>query len=274
MVIKPYGYAIWEKMHDYLDKKFKETGHQNAYFPIFIPKSYFSKEAHHVDGFAKECAVVTHYRLKNAEDGSGIVVDPDAKLEEELIVRPTSETIIWDTYRLVDTIVPRPADTGEPVGQCRALGNAYAPVLAYDRIPVARGAYGTCQKEEAIAEARKMLDVYADFAENVMAVPVIKGAQDAYRTFRRSGGYLLYRSYDAGRQGPPGRYFTLFGTEFRQSVRCEIFGQGQQHELRMGYFMGGIDPPYGCAYNDAFGRQRAGTASCPGADRSCHGAYL
>ena len=99
MVIKPYGYAIWEKMHDYLDKKFKETGHQNAYFPIFIPKSYFSKEAHHVDGFAKECAVVTHYRLKNAEDGSGIVVDPDAKLEEELIVRPTSETIIWDTYR-------------------------------------------------------------------------------------------------------------------------------------------------------------------------------
>jgi len=99
MVIKPYGYAIWEKMQAELDKKFKETGHQNAYFPLFIPKSYFSKEASHVDGFAKECAVVTHYRLKTGEDGKTIEVDPDAKLEEELIVRPTSETIIWDTYR-------------------------------------------------------------------------------------------------------------------------------------------------------------------------------
>ena len=99
MVIKPYGYAIWEKMQAELDKKFKETGHENAYFPLFIPKSYFSKEAAHIEGFAKECAVVTHYRLKNAEDGSGVIVDPDAKLEEELIVRPTSETIIWDTYK-------------------------------------------------------------------------------------------------------------------------------------------------------------------------------
>ena len=99
MVIKPYGYAIWEKMQAELDKKFKQTGHVNAYFPLFIPKSYFSKEADHVDGFAKECAVVTHYRLKNSEDGKEIVVDEDAKLEEELIVRPTSETIIWDTYR-------------------------------------------------------------------------------------------------------------------------------------------------------------------------------
>ena len=99
MVIKPYGYAIWEKMQAELDRMFKETGHQNAYFPLFIPKSYFSKEASHVDGFAKECAVVTHYRLKNDPDGNGIIVDPEAKLEEELIVRPTSETIIWDTYR-------------------------------------------------------------------------------------------------------------------------------------------------------------------------------
>src|SRR5687767_9275605 len=99
MVIKPYGYAIWEKMQAELDRMFKETGHQNAYFPLFIPKSYFSKEASHVDGFAKECAVVTHYRLRTAADGKTIEVDPDAKLEEELIVRPTSETIIWDTYR-------------------------------------------------------------------------------------------------------------------------------------------------------------------------------
>ena len=99
MVIKPYGYAIWEKMQAALDKMFKQTGHENAYFPIFIPKSYLSKEAAHVDGFAKECAVVTHYRLKNSSDGSGVIVDDSAKLDEELIVRPTSETIIWDTYR-------------------------------------------------------------------------------------------------------------------------------------------------------------------------------
>src|SRR5476651_2347933 len=99
MVIKPYGYAIWEKMQQALDKKFKDTGHVNAYFPLFIPKSFFSKEASHVEGFAKECAVVTHYRLKNDPDGGGIIVDPEAKLEEELIVRPTSETIIWNTYK-------------------------------------------------------------------------------------------------------------------------------------------------------------------------------
>ena len=99
MVIKPYGYAIWEKMHDALDKMFKETGHVNAYFPLFIPKSFLSREADHVEGFAKECAVITHYRLKNSPDGSGVIVDPEAKLEEELIVRPTSETIIWSTYK-------------------------------------------------------------------------------------------------------------------------------------------------------------------------------
>ena len=99
MVIKPYGYAIWEKMQQQLDRMFKETGHQNAYFPLLIPKSFLSREAEHVEGFAKECAVVTHHRLKNAPDGSGVLVDPDAKLEEELIIRPTSETIIWNTYR-------------------------------------------------------------------------------------------------------------------------------------------------------------------------------
>mgnify|MGYP001063232101 FL=1 len=175
MVIKPYGYAIWEKMHDYLDKKFKETGHQNAYFPIFIPKSYFSKEAHHVDGFAKECAVVTHYRLKNAEDGSGIVVDPDAKLEEELIVRPTSETIIWDTYRRwIQSYRDLPI-----------LVNQWANVVRWEmrtrlflrtaEFLWQEGHTAHATKEEAVAEARKMLDVYADFAENVMAVPVIKG---------------------------------------------------------------------------------------------------
>ena len=175
MVIKPYGYAIWEKMHDYLDRRFKETGHQNAYFPIFIPKSYFSKEAHHVDGFAKECAVVTHYRLKNAEDGSGIVVDPEARLEEELIVRPTSETIIWDTYRRwIHSYRDLPI-----------LVNQWANVVRWEmrtrlflrtaEFLWQEGHTAHATKEEAIEEARKMLDVYADFAENVMAVPVIKG---------------------------------------------------------------------------------------------------
>ncbi len=175
MVIKPYGYAIWEKMRDYLDKSFKETGHQNAYFPIFIPKSYFSKEAHHVDGFAKECAVVTHYRLKNAEDGSGIVVDPEAKLEEELIVRPTSETIIWDTYRRwIQSYRDLPI-----------LVNQWANVVRWEmrtrlflrtaEFLWQEGHTAHATEEEAVAEARKMLEVYADFAENVMAVPVIKG---------------------------------------------------------------------------------------------------
>ena len=175
MVIKPYGYAIWEKMRDYLDKSFKETGHQNAYFPIFIPKSYFSKEAHHVDGFAKECAVVTHYRLKNAEDGSGIVVDPEAKLEEELIVRPTSETIIWDTYRRwIQSYRDLPI-----------LVNQWANVVRWEmrtrlflrtaEFLWQEGHTAHATEEEAVAEARKMLEVYADFSENVMAVPVIKG---------------------------------------------------------------------------------------------------
>ena len=130
MVIKPYGFAIWESIQADLDRRFKETGHMNAYFPLFIPKSYFSKEASHVDGFAKECAVVTHYRLKDDPNGGGVVVDPAAKLEEELIVRPTSETIIWDTYRL-DSELPRPAYSREPMGECRSLGdeNAFAYVL-------------------------------------------------------------------------------------------------------------------------------------------------
>ena len=142
MVIKPYGYAIWEKMHDALDKMFKETGHQNAYFPLFIPKSFFSKEAHHVEGFAKECAVVTHYRLKNDPEGKGVVVDPDAKLEEELIVRPDLGDHHLEHLQELDPVVPRPADPLQPVGQRRALGDAYASVPAYGRIPLAGGPYG------------------------------------------------------------------------------------------------------------------------------------
>ncbi|HXB41489.1 MAG TPA: proline--tRNA ligase [Bacteroidia bacterium] len=182
MVIKPYGYAIWEKMQQALDKMFKDTGHQNAYFPLFIPKSFFSKEASHVDGFAKECAVVTHYRLKTAPDGS-IVVDPDAKLEEELIVRPTSETIIWNTYRgWIQSYRDLPL-----------LINQWANVVRWEmrtrlflrtaEFLWQEGHTAHATKEEAIEETERMLNVYADFVENFMAVPVVKGVKTANERF-------------------------------------------------------------------------------------------
>lgn len=183
MVIKPYGYAIWEKMQAQLDKMFKETGHVNAYFPLFIPKSYLSKEADHVEGFAKECAVVTHYRLKNAEDGSGVVVDPDAKLEEELIVRPTSETIIWNTYK----------SWIESYRDLPILVNQWANVVRWEmrtrlflrtaEFLWQEGHTAHATKEEAIEESEKMLDVYATFAENWMAIPVIKGIKTESERF-------------------------------------------------------------------------------------------
>tara|TARA_R110002012_G_scaffold3289_9_gene15380 strand:- start:60024 stop:61499 length:1476 start_codon:yes stop_codon:yes gene_type:complete len=183
MVIKPYGYAIWERMQAELDRMFKETGHQNAYFPLFIPKSYFSKEASHVDGFAKECAVVTHYRLKNAEDGSGIVVDPEAKLEEELIVRPTSETIIWDTYRKwIQSYRDLPL-----------LINQWANVVRWEmrtrlflrtaEFLWQEGHTAHATKDEAISEAEQMMNVYAEFAENYMAIPVVKGTKTESERF-------------------------------------------------------------------------------------------
>jgi prolyl-tRNA synthetase len=183
MVIKPYGYAIWEKMKDALDAKFKETGHSNAYFPIFIPKSYFSKEASHIDGFAKECAVVTHYRLKNAEDGSGVIVDPDAKLEEELIVRPTSETIIWNSYKKwIQSYRDLPI-----------LINQWANVVRWEmrtrlflrttEFLWQEGHTAHATRAEAIDETEKMLEVYADFAEDFMAMPVVKGRKTESERF-------------------------------------------------------------------------------------------
>ncbi|MEK6154636.1 proline--tRNA ligase [Flavobacteriaceae bacterium 3-367] len=183
MVIKPYGFAIWEKMQAALDKMFKETGHENAYFPLFIPKSYLSKEASHVEGFAKECAVVTHYRLKNADDGSGIVVDPEAKLEEELIVRPTSETIIWDTYRKwIQSYRDLPL-----------LINQWANVVRWEmrtrlflrtaEFLWQEGHTAHATEKEAVEEAEQMMHVYADFAENHMAVPVIKGTKTESERF-------------------------------------------------------------------------------------------
>ena len=183
MVIKPYGFAIWEKMQAELDKMFKATGHVNAYFPLFIPKSYLSKEADHVEGFAKECAVVTHYRLKNSENGKGVEVDPEAKLEEELIVRPTSETIIWDTYkRWIQSYRDLPI-----------LVNQWANVVRWEmrtrlflrtaEFLWQEGHTAHATKEEAIQETEQMINVYATFAEKFMAMPVIQGLKSTNERF-------------------------------------------------------------------------------------------
>ena len=183
MVIKPYGFALWENMRDVLDKMFKDTGHQNAYFPLFIPKSFLSKEAAHIEGFAKECAVVTHYRLKNDPDGGGLIVDPEAKLEEELIIRPTSETIIWNTYK---TWIQSYRDL--PL-----LINQWANVVRWEmrtrlflrtaEFLWQEGHTAHATANEAIAETRQMLDIYADFAESWMAMPVIKGVKTVNERF-------------------------------------------------------------------------------------------
>ncbi len=183
MVIKPYGYAIWEKMQAQLDKMFKATGHSNAYFPLLIPKSFFSKEAAHVEGFAKECAVVTHYRLKNDPDNNGVMVDPDAKLEEELIVRPTSETIIWNTYK----------NWIQSYRDLPLLINQWANVVRWEmrtrlflrttEFLWQEGHTAHATKEEAIEETGKILDLYAEFAEEYMAMPVIKGTKTEAERF-------------------------------------------------------------------------------------------
>ena len=183
MVIKPYGYSIWEKMQAELDRMFKETGHSNAYFPLFIPKSFLSKEASHVEGFAKECAVVTHYRLKNAEDGSGVIVDPEAKLEEELIVRPTSETVIWSTYK----------NWIQSYRDLPLLVNQWANVVRWEmrtrlflrttEFLWQEGHTAHATSEEAMSETVQMMNIYAQFAEEFMALPVVKGRKTANERF-------------------------------------------------------------------------------------------
>lgn len=183
MVIKPYGYSIWEKMQAQLDKMFKETGHVNAYFPLFIPKSYLSKEATHVEGFAKECAVVTHYRLKNSEDGKGVIVDPDAKLEEELIVRPTSETVIWSTYK----------NWIQSYRDLPLLVNQWANVVRWEmrtrlflrtaEFLWQEGHTAHATKDEAVAETIQMMNIYAQFAEEHMALPVVRGVKSENERF-------------------------------------------------------------------------------------------
>jgi prolyl-tRNA synthetase len=242
MIIKPYGYSIWEKMQQALDKMFKETGHVNAYFPLFVPKSYLAREAAHVEGFAKECAVVTHYRLKNAEDGSGVIVDPDAKLEEELIVRPTSETLIWNTYKKwIQSYRDLPI-----------LVNQWANVVRWEmrtrlflrtaEFLWQEGHTAHATSDEAVRETLQMLNVYAEFAEKYMAMPVYRGkksdgekfpgAIDTYciEAMMQDGkalqagtshflGQNFARAFDVQFSGKDGKLDYVWGTSWGVSTR-------------------------------------------------------
>ena len=227
MVIKPYGYAIWEKMQHELDRLLMETGHQNAYFPLLIPKSFFGREAEHVKGFAKECAVVTHYRLREAE-GGGIEVDPDAKLEEELIVRPTSETIIWNTYK----------NWIKSYRDLPILCNQWANVMRWEmrtrlflrtaEFLWQEGHTAHATEAEAVAEAQRMLGVYADFAENYMAVPVIKGVKSETERFAGAKDtYTIEAMMQDGKALQSGTSHFL-GQNFAKSFDVQFIDQNNQ----------------------------------------------
>mgnify|MGYP002855851139 FL=1 len=230
MVIKPYGYAIWEKIQAELDYRFKQTGHVNAYFPLLIPKSFLSREAEHVEGFAKECAVVTHHRLKNDPNGKGVIVDPDAKLEEELIIRPTSETIIWSTYKnWISSYRDLPI-----------LCNQWANVMRWEmrtrlflrtaEFLWQEGHTAHATKEEAIAEAEKMLDVYAEFAENVMAIPVIKGVKSPNERFAGAlDTYCIEAMMQDGKALQAGTSHFL-GQNFAKSFDVQFLSKDNKYE--------------------------------------------
>lgn len=230
MVIKPYGYAIWEKIQAELDSRFKETGHVNAYFPLLIPKSFLSREAEHVEGFAKECAVVTHHRLKNDPNGKGVVVDPDARLEEELIIRPTSETIIWSTYKnWISSYRDLPI-----------LCNQWANVMRWEmrtrlflrtaEFLWQEGHTAHATREEAIEEAEKMLGVYAEFAENVMAIPVIKGVKSPNERFAGAlDTYCIEAMMQDGKALQAGTSHFL-GQNFAKSFDVQFLSKENKYE--------------------------------------------
>lgn len=231
MVIKPYGFALWENIKSQLDSMFKETGHVNAYFPLLIPKSFLSKEAEHVDGFAKECAVVTHHRLMNNPEGSGVIVDPSARLEEELIIRPTSETIIWNTYR----------DWIQSYRDLPLLINQWANVMRWEMRtrPFLRTAEFLWQeghtahatKKEAIEESRLIHDLYADFAENYMAMPVIKGAKSANERFAGAvETYTIEALMQDGKALQAGTSHFL-GQNFAKAFDVKYLNEGNKEEF-------------------------------------------
>lgn len=230
MVIRPHGFGIWEKMKEQLDRMFKETGHVNAYFPLFIPKSFLSKEAEHVEGFAKECAVVTHHRLMNAPDGSGVVVDPEARLEEELIVRPTSETIIWNTYR----------DWISSYRDLPLLINQWANVVRWEmrtrlflrtaEFLWQEGHTAHATREEAIEETERMLGVYARFAEEYMAMPVIQGVKTANERFAGAEEtYCIEALMQDGRALQAGTSHFL-GQNFAKAFNVTYLTENQKEE--------------------------------------------
>ena len=234
MIIKPYGFSIWEKIQQQLDLMFKNTGHENAYFPLFIPKSYLSKEADHVEGFAKECAVVTHYRLKNDENGKGIIVDPEAKLEEELIIRPTSETVIWDTYR----------NWIQSYRDLPLLINQWANVVRWEmrtrlflrttEFLWQEGHTAHATKNEALAETKQMLDVYAEFAEKFMALPVIKGVKsDSERFAGAVDTYCIEALMQDGKALQAGTSHFL-GQNFAKAFDVKFTNQEGKEELVWG----------------------------------------
>lgn len=230
MVIKPYGYAIWEKIQKQLDYMFKETGHLNVYFPLFIPKSFLSKEANHIKGFAKECAIVTHYRLKNDPIGKGVIIDPDAKLEEELIVRPTSESIIWDTYKKwIQSYRDLPI-----------LLNQWANVVRWEKRPRLflrsseflwqEGHTAHASKEEALEETLKMLDIYADFIENHMAIPVVKGIKTPSERFAGAvDTYCIEALMQDGKALQAGTSHFL-GQNFAKAFNVQFFNKKGEKE--------------------------------------------
>ncbi|MFN4081536.1 MAG: proline--tRNA ligase [Saprospiraceae bacterium] len=230
MVIRPHGFAIWEKMRDALDKMFKDTGHVNAYFPIFIPKSFLSKEAAHVEGFAKECAVVTHYRLKNDPDGNGVIVDPEAKLEEELIVRPTSETIIWNTYR----------DWIQSYRDLPILLNQWANVVRWEMRTRAflrtaeflwqEGHTAHASAEEAREETVRMLDVYAQFAEEYMAMPVIKGRKTPNERFAGADDTLCIEALMQDGKALQAGTSHFLGQNFAKAFDVQFLNKENQQE--------------------------------------------
>ena len=230
MVIKPYGFGIWEKMQAQLDKRFKETGHVNAYFPLFIPKSFLSKEAQHVEGFAKECAVVTHHRLMNDPNGGGVIVDPTAKLEEELVVRPTSETIIWNTYK----------DWIKSYRDLPLLINQWANVVRWEmrtrlflrtaEFLWQEGHTAHATKAEAVTEARQMIDVYAEFAEEYMAMPVIRGRKSANERFAGAEDtYTIEALMQDGKALQSGTSHFL-GQNFAKAFDVKYLNQNQKEE--------------------------------------------
>ncbi|MCB9285638.1 MAG: proline--tRNA ligase [Lewinellaceae bacterium] len=231
MVIKPYGYAIWEKMRDQLDRMFKETGHVNAYFPLFIPKSFLSKEAEHVEGFAKECAVVTHHRLMNDPNGSGLIVDPTAKLEEELIVRPTSETIIWNTYR----------DWIQSYRDLPILINQWANVVRWEmrtrlflrtaEFLWQEGHTAHATRQEAIEEALQMQRVYAQFAEEYMAMPVIQGAKTPNERFAGAEDTLTIEALMQDGKALQAGTSHFLGQNFARAFEVNFLNEENQQEL-------------------------------------------